>query len=218
MSHQHAGRLTREEVAERLAGDIPAGAVVNLGIGMPTLVSNFLTPDHEVILHSENGMLGLGPVAATDRVDPDLTNAGKAGATEIPGSSYFHHADSFSIMRGRHLDIAVLGAFQVSIHGDIANWSTGDPDAVPSVGGAMDLVAGAKTVFAIMDLVAKDGTCKLVPELTFPVTGLRCVSRVYTDRAVFDVDGRGSVRVTETYGTTVDELRDLTGIALIDGV
>lgn len=215
-SHRHALPLTRREIAERIAGDIPEGAVVNLGIGMPTLVSDFFGSEHEIILHSENGMLGLGPAASVERIDPDLTNAGKTGATEVPGASYFHHADSFGIMRGRHLDIAVLGAFQVSARGDIANWFTGEPNAIPSVGGAMDLAAGAQTVFAMMELFAKDGSCKLVRDLTFPVTGLGCVSRVYTDRAVFDLDGTGTVRVTEVYGTTVAELRTASGIDIID--
>ena len=217
IGHGHPGKLTRAQMAERVANDVPAGAVVNLGIGIPTQVSNYLNPEHEVILHTENGMLGMGPEAHGDDIDTDLLNAGKKPVTESPGCSYFHHADSFAIMRGGHLDIAVLGAFQVSQKGDLANWHTGEPEAIPAVGGAMDLAVGAKDVFVIMELMTKAGTSKLVSELTYPVTGLGCVTRVYTELAIFDLDRTGNVRVTETYGdVNVADLRDMTHLDLID--
>ena len=163
-----------------------------------------------MVLHTENGMLGMGAEAIGEAVDTDLTNAGKIPVTETPGASYFHHADSFAMMRGGHLDVCVLGAFQVSQRGDLANWHTGAPDAIPAVGGAMDLAIGAKNVFVMMTLFAKDGTAKLVPECTYPLTGLRCVSRVYTDHAIFDIDhtGEGHVRVLETFGITVSALSE----------
>ena len=211
IGHRHPEKLTRAQMAERVASDVPAGAVVNLGIGIPTQVSNYLNPEHEIILHTENGMLGMGPEAHGDDIDTDLLNAGKKPITESPGCSYFHHADSFAIMRGGHLDIAVLGAFQVSQKGDLANWHTGEPEAIPAVGGAMDLAVGAKDVFVIMELMTKTGTSKLVSELSYPVTGLGCVTRVYTELAIFDLDRTGNVRVTETYGdTSVADLRDMT--------
>jgi 3-oxoadipate CoA-transferase beta subunit len=217
IGHGHPEKLTRAQMAERVANDVPAGAVVNLGIGIPTQVSNYLNPEHEVILHTENGMLGMGPEAHGDDIDTDLLNAGKKPVTESPGCSYFHHADSFAIMRGGHLDIAVLGAFQVSQKGDLANWHTGEPEAIPAVGGAMDLAVGAKDVFVIMELMTKAGTSKLVSELTYPVTGLGCVTRVYTELAIFDLDRTGNVRVTETYGdVNVADLRDMTHLDLID--
>ena len=217
IGHRHPEKLTRAQMAERVASDVPAGAVVNLGIGIPTQVSNYLNPEHEIILHTENGMLGMGPEAHGDDIDTDLLNAGKKPITESPGCSYFHHADSFAIMRGGHLDIAVLGAFQVSRNGDLANWHTGEPEAIPAVGGAMDLAVGAKDVFVIMELMTKTGTSKLVSELSYPVTGLGCVTRVYTELAIFDLDRTGNVRVTETYGnTSVADLRDMTQLDLID--
>ena len=192
-------------MAQRVARDIRPGSYVNLGIGLPTLVSNFLTPEKRVVLHTENGMLGMGPMATGDQVDPDLVNAGKVPVTELPGAAYFHHADSFAMMRGGHLDICVMGAFQVSASGDLANWHTGDPDAIPAVGGAMDLASGAKEVFVMMTLFAKDGTPKLVPHCTYPLTGLGCVSRIYTECAILQLTDHGVV-VSETFGTTVDEL------------
>jgi 3-oxoadipate CoA-transferase beta subunit len=197
--------LTKDEMAARVAQDIPRGAFVNLGIGQPTLVADHLAADSGVRLHTENGMLNMGRAASGDEIDPDLTNAGKQPVTELPGSAYFDSADSFAMMRGGHLDVCVLGAFQVSAAGDIANWHTGAPDAIPAVGGAMDLAIGAKSVFVMMTLFAKDGTPKLVPECTYPLTGVGCVSRVYTDAAVFDVDG-DEVVVVETFGTSYDEL------------
>lgn len=207
--------LTRAEMAARVAVDIPAGSFVNLGIGQPTMVADHLAPDSGVVLHTENGMLGMGPAAVGDEVDPDLINAGKIPVTELPGASYFHHADSFAMMRGGHLDVCVLGAFQVSHHGDLANWHTGAPDAIPAVGGAMDLAIGAKKVFVMMTLLAKDGTAKLVPECTYPLTGVGCVDRVYTDLAVFDVGPQGASLV-ETFGVTAEELADRLTVPLVN--
>jgi 3-oxoadipate CoA-transferase beta subunit len=200
------GPLDRDELAARIARDIPAGSYVNLGIGQPTLIANYLQPEAGVVLHTENGMLGMGGAASGADVDPDLINAGKVAVTETPGASYFHHADSFAMMRGGHLDVCVLGAFQVSEHGDLANWHTGAPDAIPAVGGAMDLAIGAKNVFVMMNLFAKDGAAKLVPECTYPLTGLHCVRTVYTDYATFDIDTEAGVRVRETFGIGMEEL------------
>jgi 3-oxoadipate CoA-transferase beta subunit len=201
-------------MARRAAQDIPEGAYVNLGIGLPTMISDFLPKDREIILHTENGMLGMGPVAVGDQIDPDLINAGKIPVTELPGAAYFHHADSFAMMRGGHLDICVLGAFQVSTTGDLANWHTGAADAIPAVGGAMDLAIGAKQVFVLMELFTRDGSCKLVPECSYPVTGIGCVNTVYTDYAVFRI-ADGAVTVQEIFGdTTIDELERLTGLSL----
>jgi 3-oxoadipate CoA-transferase beta subunit len=207
-------RITRDELAARIAADIAEGAVVNLGIGAPTLVANFLPDDLEIILHTENGLLGMGPAPASDRIDPDLINAGKQPVTALAGAAYFHHADSFAMMRGGHLDVCVLGAFQVAQNGDLANWSTGAPGAIPAVGGAMDLAIGAKQVFVMTDLLAKDGTSKLVAACTYPLTGVGCVTRVYTDHAVFDVvDDRFVVR--EAFGdNTLESLRSLTGLEI----
>ncbi|MCU4186761.1 3-oxoacid CoA-transferase subunit B [Acidiferrimicrobium sp. IK] len=199
--------MERNEIPARVARDIPAGSYVNLGIGQPTAVADYLDPGAGITLHTENGMLGMGRAALPDEIDPDLTNAGKMPVTETPGASYFHQADSFAMMRGGHLDICVLGAFQVSAGGDLANWHTGEPDAIPAVGGAMDLAAGARNVYVIMTLFAKDGTPKLVPACTYPLTGLGCVTRVYTDHAVFALD-QGQVQAVETYGTTVAALSE----------
>ncbi|MCE7483703.1 3-oxoacid CoA-transferase subunit B [Microbacterium profundi] len=207
-------RITRDELAARIAADIPEGAFVNLGIGAPTLVANYLPDDLEIILHTENGLLGMGPAPASDRVDPDLINAGKQAVTAVAGAAYFHHADSFAMMRGGHLDVCVLGAFQVAQNGDLANWSTGAPGAIPAVGGAMDLAIGAKDVYVMTDLLAKDGSPKLVASCTYPLTGVGCVSRVYTDHAVFDVASEG-FRVREAFGdNTVESLAALTGLEL----
>ena len=208
VEHVDRNPLDRRELAAIIARDIPPGSYVNLGIGQPTTVAEYLTPEADVVLHTENGMLGMGGEAVGDAIDTDLTNAGKIPVTETPGSSYFHHADSFAMMRGGHLDVCVLGAFQVSQRGDLANWHTGEPDAIPAVGGAMDLAIGAKSVFVMMTLFSKNGTAKLVPECSYPLTGVRCVSRVYTDLAIFDIDstGDGRVQVLETFGTTVGAL------------
>ncbi len=194
-------------MARLVARDIPCGAYVNLGIGQPTLVADHLAADSGVVLHTENGMLNMGPAAHGDDVDPDLINAGKIPVMELPGASYFHHADSFAMMRGGHLDVCVLGAFQVSFAGDLANWHSGEPDAIPAVGGAMDLAIGAKQVYVMMSLFAKDGSPKLVPECTSPLTGLRCVHRLYTDEAIFVLGGDRPV-VLETYGLSVGQLEE----------
>ncbi|MFJ3958938.1 3-oxoacid CoA-transferase subunit B [Arthrobacter sp. NPDC090010] len=206
--------LGRDALAALVARDIAPGSFVNLGIGQPTLVSDHLTAEQDVTLHTENGMLGMGPAARGGWIDGDLINAGKIPVTELPGASYFHHADSFAIMRGGHLDICVLGAFQVSAGGDLANWHTGSADAIPAVGGAMDLATGAKEVFVMMNLLTREGTSKLVERCSYPLTGVECVTRVYTDRAVFLL-GAGGVVVRETFGCTFEELRDLVPVPLI---
>jgi 3-oxoadipate CoA-transferase beta subunit len=205
--------LDRDALAARIARDIPYGAYVNLGIGAPTLIADHLDPALDVTLHTENGLLGMGPAATGDAIDGDLINAGKQPVTELPGAAYFSQADSFAMMRGGHLDVCVLGAYQVSAGGDLANWHTGQPDAIPAVGGAMDLAIGAKQVWVMMDLLTKDGTSKLVGACTYPLTGVGCVSRVYTERAVFEV-GAGGARVLDTFDVTIGELRDLTGLDL----
>jgi 3-oxoadipate CoA-transferase beta subunit len=207
-------RLSREQMAARVARDIPEGAYVNLGIGLPTTVANFLPTDKEIFLQSENGLLGMGPAPAAGEEDPDLINAGKQPVTLLTGGCYFHHADSFAMMRGGHLDICVLGAFQVSAQGDLANWSTGAADAIPAVGGAMDLAIGAKQVFVMMDLLTKQGQSKLVDTCSYPLTGLRCVSRVYTDVAVFDLGDAGARVLEMVDGVSLEQLRELTGLPL----
>jgi 3-oxoadipate CoA-transferase beta subunit len=211
--HTDRGPLTKHELAALVAADIPHGAFVNLGIGQPTTVADHLTPDQGVVLHTENGMLGMGRAAVGDEIDPDLINAGKIPVIETPGASYFHHADSFAMMRGGHLDVCVLGAFQVSTTGDLANWHTGEPDAIPAVGGAMDLAIGAKQVFVMMSLFTRDGTSKLVESCTYPLTGRACVSRVYTDHGVFDLS-TGGARARSTYGISLEGLRHRTGLEL----
>ncbi|MEU8242931.1 3-oxoacid CoA-transferase subunit B [Actinoplanes missouriensis] len=206
--------LDKHAMAALVARDIEPGSYVNLGIGQPTLVADHLPAGAGIVLHTENGMLNMGPAATGDAVDPDLTNAGKIPVTELPGSSYFHHADSFAMMRGGHLDVCVMGAFQVSAGGDLANWHTGDPDAIPAVGGAMDLAVGAKSVYVMMTLFAKDGSPKLVPSCTYPLTGLACVDRVYTDRATFLITPEGVV-VRETFGITFEELSERLDVTLL---
>jgi 3-oxoadipate CoA-transferase beta subunit len=205
--------LSPEELARVVAADIPAGSYVNLGIGQPTLVANYLSAEDDVTLHTENGMLGMGPAAHGEEVDPDLINAGKVPVVETPGCSYFHHADSFAMMRGGHLDCCVLGAFQVDAHGSLANWHTGRADAIPAVGGAMDLATGAKQTFVMMSLQTRNGQSKLVERCTMPLTGVGCVSRIYTDQAVFLIEAHG-VSVRETFGTSFEELQQIVGIPL----
>lgn len=207
-------RLNREQMAERVARDIAEGAYVNLGIGLPTQIANYLPADKEIFLQSENGLLGMGPAPAPGEEDPDLINAGKQPVTLLTGGCYFHHADSFSMMRGGHLDICVLGAFQVSQHGDLANWSTGAPGAIPAVGGAMDLAIGAKQVFVLTELQTRKGESKLVAECSYPLTGLRCVSRVYTDVGVFTLGPEGARVIELVDGVSLDEVRHLTGLPL----
>ncbi|MBV6306566.1 3-oxoacid CoA-transferase subunit B [Candidimonas humi] len=205
-------RLNREQMAARVARDIPEGSVVNLGIGLPTKVANYLPADREIMLHSENGVIGMGPAPAPGEEDPDLINAGKQPVTLLPGGAFFHHADSFAMMRGGHLDVCVLGAFQVSVNGDLANWHTGAPDAIPAVGGAMDLAIGAKSVYVLMELLTREGQSKLVEKCTYPLTGVACVSRVYTDLAVFQLGGGRVVLLDDMAGVGIEELRRLTGL------
>ena len=184
-------------MAARVARDIPEGAYVNLGIGLPTMVANHLPKDREILLHSENGLLGMGPAPAPGAEDSDLINAGKQPVTLLPGGAYFHHADSFAMMRGGHLDFCVLGAFQVSKTGDLANWHTGAPDAIPAVGGAMDLAIGAKRVYVMMEHLTKQGESKIVERCTYPLTGIGCVNRIFTDLAVLDVHAGRACSVVE---------------------
>lgn len=210
-------RLNREQMAARVAQDIPEGSVVNLGIGLPTKVANYLPAEREIMLHSENGVVGMGPAPEAGAEDPDLINAGKQPVTLLPGGAYFHHADSFGMMRGGHLDICVLGAFQVSRNGDLANWHTGAADAIPAVGGAMDLAIGAKSVFVLMELLTRDGQSKLVEQCSYPLTGVGCVTRVYTDLAVFDLKDGQIVLVEDLSGAGLDELSRLVGMEIIPG-
>lgn len=208
-------RYTRDQMAARVAQDIPEGAYVNLGIGLPTKVANYLPQEKEIFLHSENGLLGMGPAPAPGEEDEDLINAGKQPVTLLTGGAYFHHADSFAMMRGGHLDICVLGAFQVSHKGDLANWHTGAPDAIPAVGGAMDLAIGAKQVFVMMEHQTKTGDSKIVERCTYPLTGIGCVSRIYTDLAVLDVTPEG-LRVREMApGLTLADLQAVTAAPLL---
>ena len=210
-----ARRWTREQMAQRVARDIHDGAIVNLGIGLPTLVANHIPADREVILHSENGVIGMGPAPSRADEDYDLINAGKQPVSLLPGGSFFHHADSFAMMRGGHLDICVLGAFQVSAGGDLANWHTGAPDAIPAVGGAMDLAIGAKKTFVMMEHTTKGGEAKIVPACTYPLTGIGCVSRIYTDLAVIEVTTVGLKLVEKVEGLSLDALQRVTGAPLV---
>jgi 3-oxoadipate CoA-transferase beta subunit len=207
-------RLTRDQIAARVAQDIPEGAYVNLGIGLPTIVANHLPQEREIFLHSENGLLGMGPAPAPGQEDPDLINAGKQPVTLLKGGAYFHHGDSFAMMRGGHLDICVLGAFQVSVSGDLANWHTGAPDAIPAVGGAMDLAIGAKQVFVMMEHQTKSGESKVVAQCSYPLTGVGCVNRIYTDLAVLDVTPDGLVVREMIDGLSIDQLQTITGVPL----
>jgi 3-oxoadipate CoA-transferase beta subunit len=207
-------RLTRDQIAARVARDIYEGAYVNLGIGLPTMVANHLDDAREVFLHSENGLLGMGPAPAPGEEDEDLINAGKQPVTLLKGGSYFHHGDSFSMMRGGHLDICVLGAFQVSVKGDLANWHTGAKDAIPAVGGAMDLAIGARQVFVMMEHQTRQGESKIVERCSYPLTGVGCVSRIYTDLAVIDVTADGLVVREMVEGLTFGDLQTLSGVPL----
>jgi len=209
-------KLTREGIAARVAQDIPHGSYVNLGIGVPTLVADFLPNDREIVLHSENGLLGMGGTAPSGQEDPDLLNAGKIYVTEKPGAAYFHHADSFAMMRGGHIDFCVMGAFQVSRDGDLANWRTNAADSIPSVGGAMDLAAGARQVYVVMDLFTKTGEPKIVGKCTYPLTGTKCVDRVYSDYAVFEF-ADGVIRVLEMFeDIEMSALSKLLSLELVD--
>ncbi len=207
-------RWSKQQMAERVARDIPDGAVVNLGIGLPTLVANHLAEDKEVVLHSENGVLGMGPAPAAGEEDFDLINAGKQPVTLLPGGVYFHHADSFAMMRGGHLDICVLGAFQVAANGDLANWHTGAADAIPAVGGAMDLAIGARETWVLMEHNTKSGESKLVERCSYPLTGLGCVRRVYTDLAVLEIRPQGVFVLDVADGVGREALQACTGLTL----
>ncbi len=209
-------KLSRAQMASRVAQDIPDGAYVNLGIGLPTLVANHLPDGREIILHSENGILAMGPAPAEGQEDDDLINAGKQPVTLLTGGAFFHQADSFGMMRGGHLDFCVLGAFQVSVAGDLANWHTGLPDAIPAVGGAMDLAVGAKQVFVMMEHLTREGVSKIVQTCSYPLTGIACVNRIYTDLAVLDVTQEG-LRVREICGSlSFEELQTLSGVPLLN--
>jgi len=208
-------RRSREQIAQQVAQDMPNGAYVNLGIGMPTMVSNFLPAGVEIVLHSENGILGMGPAPEKGHEDYDLTNAGKQPVTLMPGGCFFHHADSFAMMRGGHLDVCVLGAYQVSAQGDLANWSTGEEGAIPAVGGAMDLAIGAKETWVMMSLLTRDGQCKIVPQCTYPITALQCVKRIYTDLATFACMDSGLRVIDCVDGLSHQELERLVGMPLI---
>ncbi|MEN9832419.1 MAG: 3-oxoadipate CoA-transferase subunit [Pseudomonadota bacterium] len=207
-------RRTKDELAARVARDIPEGATVNLGIGQPTLVANHIPPTLEILLHSENGILGMGPAPAAGQEDYDLINAGKQPVTLLLGGAFFHHADSFAMMRGGHLDICVLGAFQVSATGDLANWHTGEPGAIPAVGGAMDLAIGAKQTWVMMDLLTKQGQSKLVSACSYPLTGIGCVKRVYTDLATLACTANGLLVIDMVPGLTLEALSELIGLPL----
>ena len=207
--------LDKDALARLIAADIAPGSYVNLGIGQPTLVADHLDPASGVVLHTENGMLNMGPAARGDEIDPDLVNAGKFPVTELPGASYFHHGDSFGMMRGGHLDLCVLGAFQVSVTGDLANWSTGAEGAIPAVGGAMDLAIGAKKTYVMMEHSTKGGEHKVVERCTYPLTGVACVARIYTALAVIDVTPRGLAVVAMADGLDFEALQAVTGARLL---
>lgn len=207
-------KRSKEELAQRVAQDIHDGAYVNLGIGMPTLVANHIPAGREVILQSENGILGMGPAPAAGEEDYDLINAGKQPVTLLPGGAYFHHADSFAMMRGGHLDICVLGAFQVSATGDLANWSTGEPGAIPAVGGAMDLAIGAKQTWVMMDLLTKKGESKVVAQCTYPLTGIACVKRIYSELATLECTPQGLKLIDKVDGLAHAELEKLVGLPI----
>jgi 3-oxoadipate CoA-transferase beta subunit len=207
-------KRSKDQLAARVAADIPEGATVNLGIGMPTLVANHIPSSREVLLHSENGILGMGPAPSPDTEDYDLINAGKQPVTLLPGGAYFHHADSFAMMRGGHLDICVLGAFQVSADGDLANWHTGEKDAIPAVGGAMDLAIGARRTWVMMDLLTKQGQSKVVARCSYPLTGIACVKRIYGDLATLDCTPEGLRLVDMVDGLAHAELERLLGLPI----
>lgn len=207
-------KRSKDQLAARVAQDIPEGAVVNLGIGQPTLVANHIPSSREVLLHSENGLLGMGPAPVPGEEDYDLINAGKQPVTLLPGGSFFHHTDSFAMMRGGHLDICVLGAFQVSATGDLANWHTGEKDAIPAVGGAMDLAVGALQTWVMMDLLTKQGVSKVVQACSYPLTGIACVKRIYSDVATLDCTPQGLVLVDMVDGLSHADLEQLVGLPI----
>jgi 3-oxoadipate CoA-transferase beta subunit len=207
-------KRSKEQLAQRVARDIHDGAYVNLGIGMPTLVANHLLPGIEVILHSENGILGMGPAPPPGQEDYDLVNAGKQPVTLLPGGAFFHHADSFAMMRGGHLDICILGAFQVSATGDLANWHTGEKNAIPAVGGAMDLAIGARQTWVMMDLLTRGGESKIVARCSYPLTGIGCVKRIYSDVATLACTPQGLKLIDKVEGLTHGQLEELVGLPI----
>jgi len=209
---------SREQMAQRCAKDIEDGSYVNLGIGIPEKVAQYVPEGREVIYHTENGLLGMGNAPSDDELDPDLINAGKKPVTAIPGASYFHHGDSFAMIRGNHIDVCVLGAMQVSEFGDLANWSTGAPDAIPAVGGAMDLVAGVKTIYIITQHTTKTGAAKILPQCTFPLTGKGVVSRIYSDLCVIDVTKNGLVLIELAPGVSFDYVQERTDVVLENAI
>ena len=207
--------LSRDEMAQRVALDIADGSYVNLGIGIPELIAKFVPEGRELVYHTENGLLGMGPSPEPGLGDPELINAGKRQVTAVPGAAYFHHADSFAMIRGGHLDLCVLGALQVSQQGDLANWSTGAPDAIPAVGGAMDLVAGVKSIYVVTQHCTRQGAPKLVDACSYPLTGLAIVDRIYTDLAVIAVTAEGFQLVELSPGVSFDYVQERTGARLI---
>jgi 3-oxoadipate CoA-transferase beta subunit len=209
-------KRTTAEISQRIVQDIPDGAHVNLGIGQPMTISNYLPPDREILLHSENGLLGMGPLAKGDQIDLEIVNAGKQPVTMLPGASIFHHADSFAMIRGGHIDICVLGAFQVSVNGDVANWRTGDAKAIPAVGGAMDLALGAKKLFVMMEHLTKSGESKIVQECTYPLTALAAVDCIYTDLATIAVTPQGLVAIDWVDGLSFSDLCEISGVSMIE--
>jgi 3-oxoadipate CoA-transferase beta subunit len=206
---------TREQMAQLVAADIPDGAYVNLGIGMPELVAQFVPDDREFLFQTENGLLGMGPAPPPGSEDPELINAGKKPVTTVPGAAFFHHADSFTMIRGGHIDVCVLGAMQVSARGDLANWSTGEADAIPAVGGAMDLVAGVKRILVITEHTTKGGEPKIVAECTYPLTGRAVVDTIFTNLAIVDVTDGGLVARELAPDVTFEEVQRLTGVPLL---
>lgn len=210
-------RRTREQIVEKVAQDIPAGSFVNLGIGLPTRVASYLEPEQNVILHSENGVLGFGALSDPEQADDDLINAGKELVSMLEGGSFMNSADSFDIMRGGHLDICIMGAFQVALNGDLANWHTGDDNAVPAVGGAMDLAVGARCVYVCMEHVTKNGEAKIVEALTYPITGKACVNRIYTDLCVIELKDHQAWVIEIVDGLSLEALQQHTGCKLKDG-
>jgi 3-oxoadipate CoA-transferase beta subunit len=211
---QNVVRRSQAQIAQRIIQDIPDGAHVNLGIGQPMSLSNHLPPDREILLHSENGLLGMGPLAVGEQIDPEIVNAGKQAVTMLPGAALFHHADSFAMIRGGHIDCCVLGAFQVSVKGDLANWRTADPKAIPAVGGAMDLALGVKKLFVMMEHLTKSGESKIVQRCTYPLTALEAVDCIYTDLATIEVTAQGLVALDWVEGLSFEQLHDLTGVAM----
>ena len=207
-------KRTKDQLAARVAQDIQEGDIVNLGIGMPTLVANHISASREVLLHSENGILGMGPAPAEGDEDYDLINAGKQPVSLLKGGSFFHHADSFSMMRGGHLDICVLGAFQVSATGDLANWHTGEAGAIPAVGGAMDLAVGARQTWVMMDLMTKKGDCKVVANCSYPLTGIACVKRIYSELATLECTPQGLKLIDLVEGLAHAELEKIIGLPI----